>query len=49
MLFRSALLSYMQDEHGELLKTINETGAYDEKVETGLRQALESFQATQSW
>ncbi len=47
--YETALLSYMQDEHGELLKTINETGAYDEKVETGLRQALESFQATQSW
>lgn len=47
--FEAALLSYMEDEHGELMKAVNESGAYDENIEAGLRKALESFQSAQTW
>ncbi|MBA6413648.1 F0F1 ATP synthase subunit alpha [Parahaliea sp. F7430] len=47
--FESALLSYMHAEHGELMKSIVETGKYDDEVESTFKAALEKFKATQTW
>ena len=47
--FESALLAYMNSEHGELLSKINETGDYDDKIESSFRDALEKFKSTQTW
>ena len=47
--FESALLAYMNSEHGELLSKINETGDYDDEIESSFRSALEKFKSTQTW
>ena len=47
--FKSALLAYMNSEHGELLSKINETGDYDDEIESSFRDALEKFKSTQTW
>ena len=47
--FESALLAYMNSEHGDLLNKINESGDYDEETEKAFRAALERFKTTQTW
>ncbi len=47
--FESALISYMNSEHGDLMKKINDTGAYDDEVKSGFKAALDKFVATQTW
>ena len=47
--FESALLSYMNSEHGDLLAQINETGDYSDDIEGQFKAAIEKFKATQSW
>ncbi|MGB0558726.1 MAG: F0F1 ATP synthase subunit alpha [Pseudohongiellaceae bacterium] len=47
--FESALLAYMNSEHGDLLGKINESGDYDDDIEKAFRAALEKFKATQTW
>jgi len=39
----------MNSEHGELLSKINETGDYDDEIESSFRDALEKFKSTQTW
>ena len=47
--FESALLAYMNSEHGDLLGKINESGDYDNDIEKAFRAALEKFKSTQTW
>ena len=47
--FESALLAYMNSEHGDLLGKINESGDYDDDIEKAFRAALENFKSTQTW
>jgi len=47
--FESALLAYMNSEHGDLLSKINESGDYDDDIEKAFRAALEKFKSTQTW
>ena len=47
--FESALLAYMNSEHGDLLGKINESGDYDDDIERAFRSALEKFKSTQTW
>ncbi|OUS26665.1 F0F1 ATP synthase subunit alpha [Thalassotalea sp. 42_200_T64] len=47
--FEEALLTYANNEHAELMATINETGNYDKDIEAGLNKLLETFKATQTW
>ena len=47
--FESALLSYMNSEHGELLAHINATGDFDDGIEGKFKAAIEQFKATQTW
>ena len=47
--FESALLAYMNSEHGDLLGKINESGDYDNDIEKAFRTALEKFKSTQTW
>ena len=35
--------------HKALMDKINETGDFDDAIESGLKSAVESFKATQSW
>jgi F-type H+-transporting ATPase subunit alpha len=47
--FEGAMQSYMKSEQADLLARINETGDYNEEIETALRAALESFKASSTW
>jgi F-type H+-transporting ATPase subunit alpha len=47
--FETALLSYMASSHKALVDKINETGDFDDAIESGLKAALDSFKSTQSW
>lgn len=47
--FEAALLSYMHSEHAELMKTVEETGNYNDEIAASFKSALENFKATQTW
>ena len=47
--FEAALLAYMNNEHGDILSKINETGDYSDDIESQFRSALEKFKSTQTW
>ncbi len=47
--FESALLSYMNSEHGDLLARINETGDWDDEIEAQYKGAIDKFKETQTW
>ena len=47
--FESALLAYMNSEHGDLLSKINGSGDYGDDIEKAFRAALEKFKSTQTW
>jgi F-type H+-transporting ATPase subunit alpha len=47
--FEDALLSYMNGEHADLMKKVNDTGNYNDEIESGFKAALEKFKSTQTW
>ncbi len=47
--FERALLAYMNSEKAEFMRNINETGAFNDEVVAEMKQAIESFKATQSY
>ncbi len=47
--FEASLLSYLHAEHAALLAKINESGDYNADIEAGIRAALDTFKATQTW
>jgi F-type H+-transporting ATPase subunit alpha len=47
--FEAALRGVMHGSHAELLQKINETGAYDDRIEAQLKSAVEDFKRTGSW
>lgn len=47
--FESALLSYMNAEHSDLMKKVNVSGDYNDEIAATLKGALEKFKATQTW
>ena len=47
--FESSLLSYMHAEYGDLMKSIVDTGDYNDDIAASFEEALEKFKATQTW
>jgi F-type H+-transporting ATPase subunit alpha len=47
--FEASLLDYMRTSHAEFMRSINETGAYDNDIEAKLKKAVEDFKRTASW
>ncbi|KAF3977743.1 MAG: F0F1 ATP synthase subunit alpha [Methylococcales symbiont of Iophon sp. n. MRB-2018] len=47
--FESALISYMKAEKPKLMKQINDTGDYSDKIKKDIQSAIESFIKTSSW
>ena len=47
--FEAALLSYVNSEHATLMATINEAGDFNGDIESGIKEAIEKFKATQTW
>ncbi|NND66479.1 MAG: F0F1 ATP synthase subunit alpha [Halioglobus sp.] len=47
--FESALLSYMQAEHGDLMSSLVDSGDYNDEIEATFKAAIEKFKSTQTW
>ncbi|SEA67588.1 F0F1 ATP synthase subunit alpha [Alkalimonas amylolytica] len=47
--FEAALLSYAKSEHAGLMAEINKTGNYNDEIEAGLKNVVETFKSTQTW
>ena len=47
--FESALLSYMNTEHKELMAKINKNGDYNDEIESTFTKALEKFASAGTW
>ena len=47
--FDNALRRTLNASHAQLAQKINETGAYDETIETQFRKIVEEFKQTGSW
>ncbi|MGJ8525997.1 ATP synthase subunit alpha [Halomonadaceae bacterium LMG 33818] len=46
--FERDLLEYMHAEKAELMDKINQKGGYDDEIQKGLKEAVESFKATRN-
>ncbi|MCK0536872.1 F0F1 ATP synthase subunit alpha [Alcanivorax quisquiliarum] len=47
--FEAALLDYMNSEQKALMDKINEKGDFNGEIESGIKGAIETFKATQTW
>nr|WP_255306634.1 F0F1 ATP synthase subunit alpha [Gilliamella apicola] len=47
--FEAALLAYAHSQHADFVKLIDETGNYNDEIESKLKAILESFKSTQTW
>ena len=47
--FEQALLGYMNSEHGEFMKNVNESGDYSDEIVDTMRGAIEQFKKTQTY
>lgn len=47
--FEGALIKFMNTEHADLMKKLNETGAYDDDIQNTLQQALSAFKEKGVW
>jgi F-type H+-transporting ATPase subunit alpha len=47
--FEDALQNYMKSEHGALLDRINETGDYNDEIQSALHDALKRFKESHAW
>jgi F-type H+-transporting ATPase subunit alpha len=47
--FEEALQAYMKSEHGKLIKEINKTGDYSDKIKQEIQEGIEAFIKTSSW
>jgi len=47
--FEAALHAFAHASHAELIQKIDDTGAYDEEIQDGLKKAVEEFKETGTW
>jgi len=47
--FESALISFMESEHGDTMKQVSDSGDWNDELDGVFRSALEKFKATQTW
>ena len=47
--FESALISYMNSEHGNFMAEVNENGAYTDEIVESMKSAVDTFKTTQTW
>ncbi len=47
--FESALLSFMKTERQDFMKRIDESGDYNDEIESGLESAVEEFKTKHAW
>ena len=41
--FEEALLRFMQSDYGDLMRKLDETGAYDDEIQATLTKALDTY------
>ena len=47
--FEQALLGYMNSEHGDFMRNVNESGDYSDEIVDTMRGAIEQFKKTQTY
>ena len=47
--FEAALHAFAHASHEDLIRKIDETGAYDDEIQAGLKKALDEFKSTGTW
>ena len=47
--FEAALLEYMHEAHGDFMKQIDESGAYNDEIVETMRSAIARFKETRTW
>jgi len=47
--FEAALQSFAKTERAELLQKINDSGDYNEEIQTGLHETVKAFKANRTW
>jgi len=47
--FERGLLAYMKAEHGDFMKSVNETGAYNDDIVAQMKAAIEAYKQTVSF
>jgi len=47
--FEAALLEYMHEVHGDFMKQIDESGAYNDEIVETMRSAIARFKETRTW
>ncbi|TSJ88716.1 F0F1 ATP synthase subunit alpha [Gilliamella apicola] len=47
--FETALLAYAHSQYADFVKQIDETGNYNDEIESKLKAMLENFKSTQTW
>jgi len=47
--FESALLSYMNSEHSDLMEKVGEAGTWNDEIQSGFKAALDKFVETQTY
>lgn len=47
--FEAALLAYAHSQYADFVKQIDETGNYNDEIESKLKAMLDSFKSTQTW
>jgi F-type H+-transporting ATPase subunit alpha len=47
--FEAALLEYMHEAHGDFMKQIDESGAYNDEIVETMRSAITRFKETRTW
>ncbi|HWP00423.1 MAG TPA: F0F1 ATP synthase subunit alpha [Methylococcus sp.] len=47
--FEDALQDYMKSHHGDLLRTIDQSGDYNDEIQAALHEAVKKFKTTHAW
>jgi F-type H+-transporting ATPase subunit alpha len=47
--FEAAMLAHVKSKNSDLVSKINETGDYNDEIESGMRAALDNFKANGVW
>jgi F-type H+-transporting ATPase subunit alpha len=47
--FERGLIAYMHQNHGEFMRTVTQTGAYNDEIVAEMRSAIQAYKATVSF
>jgi F-type H+-transporting ATPase subunit alpha len=47
--FEAALFAYMNSEHADIMRQVNESGDYNDDIVAAFKAGVEQFKSTQTW